>query len=332
MKIYIILLLVLLGAMVKAQTPSSDQNWVIHLNEEFTDSISGIDMNLWQIPNDGWQPNVEYWRNQNIHTNIKNGYVWLEAEDKNINSTPKEYYLGGLKTRSPFEVKYGYYEIKWQLPDGEGRWISFWLCCANTPRYEEIDIFENHHELQNNVMHSNIHSVYSSNPDCGVFPHMKNVVGNDMTLSYNTIGVEWTPKNIIIYYNDSPVEEIFYDDCVPSHPLAHLYITPGITNQESYRVSLGNNINYTKIDYVKVWHLDTSDHNTISVLNSMSSLNSFVFSLKKQIHFDGTQNSLFLTNGQKKSFRAKEEITIEGDFSVPIGAELTLFVHEKPNH
>jgi beta-glucanase (GH16 family) len=300
---------------IRSQTPNNDLNWQSYFIEDFS---APIDWNKWQLPSGNWQPTREYYTSNNV---LVNGGVCNFLIDK---FQTGKYHIGGLETKNT-SFPYGYYEIKWQVPISVGRWVSWWLCCGASSgnSWEELDFYENSDIRDNSIFYSNIHSV-GLNCD---FPSSVNRVSNDMTQSQNIIGVEWTPHCLIYYYNNVPVKEIFYNDCIPCAAQYRLFITPGLSPWVDPDLTIPSN---TTVDYVKVWTLK-KDLIQTSISNN-SQLSSFVYNLKKTISIDASVNSITIPVGQKSTFRATDLISIVGDFTVPLGAELILFTHNEPDN
>ncbi len=311
----IILLLFISVNNADGQTPTNDLNWQPYFTEDFS---APIDWNKWQLPSGNWQPTREYWTTNNVV--VSGGNVNFLVDEFQSG----KYHVGGLETKNT-SFPYGYYEIKWQVPQNMGRWVSWWLCCgvSSGSSWEELDFYENNDVSSNSIFNSNIHS---TGLGCN-FPTSANRVNNDMTTSQNILGVEWTPSVLIYYYNNVPVKEIFYNSCIPYGRQSKLYITPGLSPWINPNLTLPSN---TTVDYVKVWTLKKNLID-ISVSNN-SQLSSFVYNLKKSISINASVNAISIPVGQNSTFRATDSISIVGDFTVPLGSELTLFTHNEPNN
>lgn len=296
-----------------SQNPLYDQNWETYFQEDF----NSINWNVWSLPVDNWQPNVEVWDTSNVVLN--SGILELKANYLGNNM----YKLGALVNYYN-QFPYGYYEIKWEVPDLTCRWVSFWLCCGNRNdlenKWEELDFFETMNETNPYKYHTNVHSING----CASIPDQF-TVNQNITTIHNIYGFEWTPECIIYYFNNVPVKEIFYNSCTPKGTQDALYITPGIA-WECFPVLNSNSSTF--IDYVKIWTLKHDDVDIYITNNTL--LNSFAYSVKKSITFNGTRNSLSIPNNTYSTYRATDFISISGDFTVPLGSEMTLFIHNTP--
>ncbi len=295
-----------------SQIPLNDQNWQSYFQEDF----NYLNWNVWTIPESIWQPEVEKWDTSNIL--INNGNVELSIIDLGGNY----YQLGGLAHF--FQHPYGFYEIRWDVPNLVGRWISFWLCCGNTNELtqinEELDLFETTNDINPYRYHTNVHC----DDGCLSMPDSF-IVTQNITTTQNVYGFEWTPECLIYYFNNIPVKEIFYNTCIPRGNMDILYITPGISKECFPNL---NSNSSTFIDYVKIWTLKYDVVDIVVTRNTQ--ITTFAFSVKKTITFDATRTSLSIPLNTKNTFRATDFILIEGDFTVPIGSEMTLFIHDNP--
>jgi hypothetical protein len=72
-----------------------------------------------------------------------------------------------------------------------------------------------------------------------------------------------------------------------------------------------------KIDYIKVYKLECNCTQDVNV-TSTSQLNTMNYSVKRNINIANT-GTVIQVQGTGKSFRATNEITIIGNFEVPLG-------------
>ena len=319
---YTISMIVLLNSLLLfGQTPSSDENWSSNLFfEDNFNSGSEPNSSIWHEYNSGsewtWQWNTssrrEYFDPNNVY--LSGGYCVFKAEEDNslpYGETP-QFRVGGVITTQR-NFPYGYYEIKWELPDCDGRWLSFWLYGSNA---REIDIVENKNTL-NNVWGSNVHNPpFHASNDIEGWGDI--TVPEDFT-SENTIGLEWSPEILIFYLNNKPYKEILYNSNIPDPVNMGLIITPGIDNQANPNLSVAN---YAKTNWVKV-HTLKRNINDINLSNN-GQLSMYDFALNRTI----TLSNIDIPNSENMTFRATESITIEGEFTIPIGSEFLGIVHE----
>jgi len=135
---------------------------------------------------------------------ITNGLLNIDASAAPTSAVASLYGLkntsGMLSTRSSFTQTYGYFEASMKLPAGGGAWPAFWLYSANGNK-TEIDIME------------------SEGPDTWTATEHDSVSGTDikgsttiytpdLSTSYNTFGLLWTPTTLTWYLNGVAVRSI----------------------------------------------------------------------------------------------------------------------------
>jgi beta-glucanase (GH16 family) len=110
------------------------------------------------------------------------------------------YVSGELNTYHSFAQTYGYFEMRAQLPAGQGFWPAFWLMPEDGSWPPELDIVEalgqNPTELVT-TSHSNyagMQSLWTSVPN--------------MTTGYHTYGVDWEPDYITWFFDGQKVYQI----------------------------------------------------------------------------------------------------------------------------
>lgn len=94
---------------------------------------------------------------------------------------------------SEYEQKYGYFEMKAELPKGQGLWPAFWLLGEQN---REIDVLEglgSDTKVAYNALHSN------------AVPAIGNPSFNPYPDGFHTYGVMWTPETITFYVDGTPV-------------------------------------------------------------------------------------------------------------------------------
>jgi beta-glucanase (GH16 family) len=100
-----------------------------------------------------------------------------------------------VSTDRSFAQRYGYFEMRAQLPGGRGLWPAFWLVANTHQDYLEIDVME---AIGQDVSH-----VYQSThlkPSRGKGVHLRvGGDGFDYTDVAHSYGVEWTPDEIVFY-------------------------------------------------------------------------------------------------------------------------------------
>ena len=78
------------------------------------------------------------------------------------------------------------------------------------------------------------------------------------------------------------------------------------------------------IDYFRYYQLDMSNCNTDITIRNNDDLNNFTYGVRKNITIGTGSSSIPLNSGDNITLRSSGEISINGEFIVPLGAELTL--------
>lgn len=332
------------------QVPSNDKNWnsTPILDENFTGTRSWNDnrhdnTNTWIAffsesgVTHGSNEHQVYQRENAIFSTASPGYMILRAEYK-PNTTSYwypgapyppvtgsyDYFSGAIETTQRF--KYGYFEMRCTLPSAnKGNFPAFWLW-SGTNRYSEIDIFE--HTIWGNPNEQRHFSgtYYTSNAvGCQRVDYY--VPSNEPGLtSFHTYAIEWSPKVIIWYFDGKQVGAAVNEAEITDEPMP-LKINYALDNY----VAQANNSLFPldmKIDYIRVYQLSCNCGSTVSITNS-SQLNSYNHSVKKKITIENAVSTIKV-QGEGVSLRATDEITINGDFEVPLGTEFYATTHACP--
>ncbi len=112
------------------------------------------------------------------------------------------YTSGVLTTNGTFAQTYGVFEMRAELPAGQGMWPAFWLLPADHQWPPEIDVVE---MLGNqiNTDYTTVHSNYLSGGQSG----QGNPVANTTT-GYHTYAVDWEPNTITFYFDGQQVYQV----------------------------------------------------------------------------------------------------------------------------
>ena len=120
---------------------------------------------------------------------------WLSSQVNNYS-----YISGELNSYHSFSQTYGYFEMRAELPAGQGFWPAFWLMPMDGSWPPELDIMEalgqNPTELvtTSHSAYAGMESLWTQVPD--------------MTAGYHTYGVDWEPDYITWYFDGKAVYQI----------------------------------------------------------------------------------------------------------------------------
>ena len=263
--------------------------------------------------------------------------------DKDGNEWPKLY----------GRFRYGYYEIKCQIPIHEGAVSSFWLWDAqDDDYYEEIDVYEfswSFEETQHNE-HGNHHPHGAGNPYCFTTGHYYNDTThlllwqnsrarnfpmiNDSLSHWHTFACEWLPDHIFWYCDGNVVNEYHNPDSIPQHPLT-LKVSYGIDRYAMQGHNSENLPHWTDssslvIDYIKVLQLGW-DCSHDELIECQTDLANFDYKVKKSVSITSSIDDVIICNTDKVTFRATDSFTITGPFQVNSGGEMTVIMQQCPD-
>lgn len=115
-------------------------------------------------------------------------------------ATGHDYTSGMLSSRDSFAQTYGYFEIKCEMPQGQGTWPAFWMLPADGSWPPELDVAE--------ALGSDSATVFMTAHSNSTGEHTKtgftSWVG-DVSAGMHTYGVLWTPDELVWYVDGAEV-------------------------------------------------------------------------------------------------------------------------------
>jgi len=194
-----------------------------------------------------WEVDSNYLKQNNIPFNSANTYGFK--------------YTGGLLW-SKQNFKYGYFEIKFKAPVGQGIWPAFWLFGGN-PNYE-IDFFELKGEKKRSL-HVDVHCPDKcANFKQGPFGYRKGwghwiETKKELADSFNIVSGEWTEKDIKFYLNGELIA--YYNRSFDIE--MGLTLGTGIAKDgKAFKPGPNSKTpfpNEFQVDYVRVWKSERDD-------------------------------------------------------------------------
>lgn len=332
--------------LVQAQTPADDENWnttALKLDDDFEtfnpdnwskSFIWGSTKPDWKLifTDDQVTPKKIF-----IPGILDLDYLELKAElfPSDIN---KPIHSGIIRYNTP--IKYGYFEIRCRIRTSGMKYNSaFWVwmsnnCNCDIAPYDcssgwsdEIDFFEalplctGTPGLFDKIsLERNVYYYYMS---CENLLDKKSFEYdiNDLSQNFHTYGYEWTPNNVISYFDGIPYSYLYRTN-LPYHEL-DLIAQLGLSdngNEYNYPNNYMTFPAYMDIDYIKVYDLNKGDYIDYAV--STFNPDTYTYTVKKSITIQGGTSTI--VSGKKVTLRAEDYILINGEFTVDNGAELTL--------
>lgn len=267
-------------------------DWTLVWNDEFlTDDIDPdkwtYDIGNWIVDEDGngiapgWGNNEqEYYTDSSENSYIEEGNLVIEAKKEEEPITDRfgsyDYTSAKLKTKGLFSKKYGKFEARMKLPEGQGYWPAFWMMPENSvygnwPVSGEIDIMEaagNDTSTIGGTIHYG--EEWPNNTYTGDeyhFPEGEDYIG------YHTYSIEWEPGEIR-WYVDGELYQTLNKWFSKGTNEAANYTFPAPFDQEFYMILnlavggwYGGNADATtefpgkmEVDYVRVYELTGRDY------------------------------------------------------------------------
>jgi len=166
----------------------------------------------------------EYYSDSTVGVNPfsdTNGILDIQASPGS-NPAGQPYNSGQITTYKSFSQEYGYFDIRAQLPTGNGLWPAFWLL-PETPGWPpEIDVFEilgNDSTADNTTIH------YTDSSGAITSQGAVTTIPNAST-GFHDYGVDWEPDYITFYVDGKQVAQFATPDSmkVPMYMLASLAV------------------------------------------------------------------------------------------------------------
>jgi beta-glucanase (GH16 family) len=176
---------------------------------------------------------------------VSGGMLRVTAQRQSGQDQP--YTSGIITTQGTFSQQFGYFEMRAQVPQGQGLWPAFWLLHTGPQPWTEIDVFE--------ILGNDTKTVYLSNhwhDDANERQFItRPYTGPDFAGGFHTFGVDWTSNQLVWYVDGTPRAQT--SDNVPAEPmfiLANLAVGgvwPGYPDASTRFPA------YLDIDYIRVY-------------------------------------------------------------------------------
>lgn len=205
--ILLITALAVYAGAVQAQTPCATKTLI--WSDEFDEP--SLDLSKWAYVTGNGCPNLCGWGNNELETyttDAKNVYIKdemlvIEAVKESVNGS--SFTSGKLVTLGLHTWKYGRFEARMRMPEGNGLWPAFWMLDKNNdwPMTGEIDIMEYRGDLQKET-HATLHygSPWPANQyDGTIYTHSESLADD-----FHIYAVEWTEDKMVWYFDDKIIK------------------------------------------------------------------------------------------------------------------------------
>jgi beta-glucanase (GH16 family) len=197
--------------------------WTLTWSDEFNGADgSAVDPSKWvhDIGGGGWGNNeLEYYTDGTQNAVVQGGNLVITATTANASSYtcsypssgPCKYTSARLLTKGKFSQKYGRFEARIQIPEGQGLWPAFWMLGANIdtvswPTCGEIDIMENigrEPSINHGSMHMPATGTTTDSQLTGMFTLSGGAKLGD---AFHTYAIEWSSTAVSFYVDDTLYE------------------------------------------------------------------------------------------------------------------------------
>ena len=338
-----------------AQSPAYDANWVKNttLSDEFSgtslDASKWCAIDLWtgSPPCNccTWGGNSRFKAaNTSVGSDGSQNVLILRVDAPFAGSTiPYDVTeccnTGGIQSNGE-SYTYGYLEMYAKFPgfvDGNGVghsykfWPAFWTYHqeltgpCSTWVHDEIDIVD-----PGGVLYSDAKTygggVGNEDGNCSTYGVTYQYQSSShLCNGYHKYGVEWNSDRMIFYFDDVPVSARYNAPMFIMDP-QRLVIDQQIDILATNGFDAGITFpQYMKVDYFRYYTLIQSGSgcSTSATILNNTDLANYTWGVKSDITFGNGSGTISLSSGDNKTFRASNSITINGEFTVPLGAEFT---------
>ncbi len=188
------------------------EGWVLTWYDTFSDKELNTRNWVIETGGNGWGNNeLQYYTTHPDNLRIEDGMLIIEAHRERFQRY--EYTSARIKTQFLKFYKYGRFEARIKIPEGQGIWPAFWLLGTNFtevgwPACGEIDIMENV-GFEPNRVHASAHGVgYSGANSMTGYLDAPNPLSED----FHVYAIEWSSTEIRWFFDDQEYYRISSSD------------------------------------------------------------------------------------------------------------------------
>lgn len=340
-KIYLLAILTSSGFWMRSNAqvpPNLDPNWIIDTLKSDEFNSTSFNSSKWDkgYSGCGWGWGYgSYLSTSNVI--MDNGFLRLRWQKSGSSMS-----VGQIRSKNS-NYSFGYFEIsakildpgnfKNGIPCATGLWPSFWTYyTGDLPCYhDEIDIVETLYNACEdvNIMSGGVWDKVpeSTDPNASNCPGVKTFSkehrhSQPLFEGEHRYAAEWLSDRVILYFDNQPVG-IYYGNGIPQYTQYVVLYMQTNTSWVDFDETITSPQDM-KVNYFRYYKLIDDYCGTDASIQNNTQLNSFVFGVRRNITIGTGSSSISLSSGDNKTFRATNEITLNGDFTVPLGAELNL--------
>lgn len=203
------------GSSPSPTSPPPPPAYVLTWSDEFSAANGSLpDSAKWvmETGGGGWGNNeLETYTNRTQNAHVQDGNLVITANKETFTGTDgitRQYTSARIKTQGLFDQKYGRFEARIKIPQGQGMWPAFWMLGNNIgtdgwPTCGEIDIMENIGKEPDKV-HGSMHGPgYSGGSGLtGTYTIPSGKFADD----YHIFAVEWETSAVRFYVDGNLYE------------------------------------------------------------------------------------------------------------------------------
>jgi beta-glucanase (GH16 family)/glycosyltransferase involved in cell wall biosynthesis len=184
---------------------------------------------------------------------VQDGVLDIEARKNAGGKWQSGLLASATPTNGGFSQRYGYFEMRAQLPPGPGTWPGFWLN-ANQPKNDprpgvEIDVIEYYGQFPN-AYHSAVHVWNKADPKKSTEQdHVTSVPSGSLTSGFHTYGVDVEPDWITFYLDRHETWRV----ATPPELQDPLMVLVDLALGSGWPIDKTPNPSVMKVDYVHVF-------------------------------------------------------------------------------
>ena len=161
------------------------------------------------------------------------------------NATGYGYTSGVLTSQGAFSQQYGYFEVRAQVPEGQGLWPAFWLLNDDENWPPELDVMEVIGS-ETKVLHQSVHTDHPDTTKVTYLPEK-------LSAGFHTYGMDWTKSNITFYLDGKVTGTV----ATPSDIHGSMYMVLNLAVGGTWPGSPNATTNFAtaklNVDYVRVY-------------------------------------------------------------------------------
>lgn len=183
----------------------------------------------------------------------QDGILEIEARKDAAGKWRSGLLASATPTNSGFAQRYGYFEMRAQLPPGPGLWPGFWLN-ANQPHSDpkpgvEIDVIEYYGQFTG-AYHSSVHVWEKANPKSSrELDHITKVPPGSLTSGFHTYGVDVEPDWITFYLDRRETWQV----ATPAELKDSLMVLVDLAMGSGWPIDRTPDPSIMKVDYIHVF-------------------------------------------------------------------------------